>query len=174
MFALSLMQLLIASSSLSKTRRKRPVPEEWATMDSISSYEAQLKSEPLFPGGKVLAVHEAGDSVLVAGSDGAGGVISLSDGRLLHPLNLSKGAATSGIWAHNRAVVATSTGSVKVFEKDQEVHSFSVHSVRVSAIALHPSGSILASVSEDQSYTLYDLESSNVLARVHTSSGMCY
>jgi pre-mRNA-processing factor 19 len=41
--------------SLSKTRRKRPVPEDWATPESISNYTTTSTSEPLFPGGSVLA-----------------------------------------------------------------------------------------------------------------------
>jgi pre-mRNA-processing factor 19 len=108
---------------------------------------------------------------LVAGVDGAGGVVSLSGNALVHPLSIGKGSATSGLWVRDRTVVASSTGSVKVFEKDQEVSSFTVHAGRVNAVALHPSNSILASVGDDQSYALYDLESDQLLAQVHSNSG---
>jgi pre-mRNA-processing factor 19 len=120
----------------------------------------------------VLAVHAEGDTALVAGNDGACGVISLPDNRVLHALDLGKSAATSGIWAHNRTVVATTKGSVKVFENGQETHSFSNHAGSANAVALHPSGSIVASVGDDQSYALYDLESGGVIARVYSNSGM--
>ncbi|KIW64512.1 hypothetical protein PV04_09440 [Phialophora macrospora] len=159
-------------ASLSKTRRKRPVPEEWATVDMVSTYSPKSTSEPFFPGGTVLAVHESGDMALVAGSNGAGGIVSLSENKLIHSLNLGKGSATSGLWAQDRAVVATSTGLVKVFDKDQEVSSFSPHTGSATAVALHPSGTILASVSEDQSYALYDLESAKLLTHVHSNSAL--
>jgi pre-mRNA-processing factor 19 len=159
-------------ANLSKTRRKRPVPEEWATADTVSTYSPKSTSEAFFPGGTVLAVHESGDTALVAGHNGAAGIVSLSENRLIHSLNLGKGYATSGLWAHDVAVVATSTGSVKVFEKDQEVSSFSHHTGSATAVALHPSGTILASVGEDQSYALYDLESAKLLTHVHSNSGM--
>jgi len=120
----------------------------------------------------VIEVHESGATALVAGNDGAAGVVSLSENILLHPLNIGKGSATDGLWIHDRAVVASSTGSVKVFEKDQELSSFSVHAGRANAVALHPSGTILASVGEDRTYALYDLESSTVLAQVHSNSAL--
>lgn len=148
------------------------MPEEWATADSVSNYAPTSISQPFFPGGTVLSVHQNGEIALVAGSQGAGGVVSLSDNSLLHPLSLGKGAATGGLWAHDRAVVATSTGAVKVFEKDQEVASFTIHAGKANAVALHPSGSILASVGDDKSYALYDLESGKVITQVQSNSGM--
>ena len=159
-------------ATLSKTRRKRPVPEEWATAELLSTYAPKLTSQPFFPGGTVLAVHEAGNTALVAGNNGAGGVVSLSDDVLLHPLKVGKGSVTSGLWAQDRAVIAMSTGVIKVFEKDQEVLSFAAHAGSTNAIALHPSGTILGSVGEDRSYALYDLESGKLLTHVHSSSGM--
>ncbi|KAJ9613556.1 hypothetical protein H2200_003498 [Cladophialophora chaetospira] len=159
-------------ATLSKTRRKRPVPEEWATSESIATYTPKLTSEPYFPGGTVLAVHEGGDSVLVTGTNGVAGVVSLSENRLLHSLKVGKGYVTSGIWARDRAIIATSTGSIKVFEEDQEVGSFAAHAGSANAVALHPSGTILGSVGEDRSYALYDLESGNVLNRVFSDSAL--
>ncbi|KIY04004.1 uncharacterized protein Z520_00696 [Fonsecaea multimorphosa CBS 102226] len=156
--------------SLSKTRRKRPVPEEWATSDSISAYTSRSTSKPLFPGGRVLAVHEKGDLVLVAGTKA--GVYSLSENTVSYTLDFNQGEATNGLWAHDRAVVATSAGAVKVFEGDREVSSFSIHAGPANGVALHPSGTILASVGEDKTYILYDLESSRVLTQVPSNSGL--
>lgn len=157
--------------ALMKTRRKRPVPEDWATSDSISSYTPAVASEPLHPGGSVLAVHEAGDVVLVGGSDGVAGIYSLSENKLLSSLKAGPGTVTGGVWAGSRAIVSTSVGAVKVFESGQEVASFSVHAGSANAVALHPSGSILASVGEDKTYILYDLESNKVLTQVESDSG---
>ncbi|KIX08732.1 uncharacterized protein Z518_03389 [Rhinocladiella mackenziei CBS 650.93] len=158
--------------SLSKTRRKRPVPEEWATADEISSYTSSSASEPLYPGGTVLSLHDTGDLALVAGADGAAGVFSMSQNRPLRSLKAGKASVTGGLWAQDHTVIATSDGSIKVFDADQDIASFSVHAGSVSAVALHPSGSILASVGQDKSYVLYDLESNQVLTQVQSNSAL--
>ncbi|KAK7906174.1 hypothetical protein LTR67_000900 [Exophiala xenobiotica] len=157
---------------LSKTRRKRPVPEEWATAESISAYVPLSSSEALYPGGTVLALHESGDLALVGGRDATAGVFSLSQNRLLQPLKGGQGSITSGVWAQDKAVIATSTGVVKVFEAEKEVSSFSAHGGRVNAVALHASSTILASVGDDKTYALYDLESNQLLTQVQTDSAL--
>lgn len=126
----------------------------------------------MYPGGTLLAVHDSGDLALVAGNDSVAGVFSLSQNRLLRPLDGEKGSITSGLWAYDRAVIATSSGVVKVFEADREdSSSFAVHAGSVNAVTLHASGSILASVGDDKTYVLYDLESMKTLTQVETDSG---
>lgn len=119
----------------------------------------------------MLAVEKSGDLALVGGSDGVAGIYSLTDHKLLQSLNGGGGAITSGLWAGQRAVIATSIGRVKVFEAQKEVGSFSIHAGSVTAVALHPSGDILVSVGEDQSYILYDLQTLKVLSQVQSDSG---
>ena len=156
-------------TELSKTRRKRPVPEEWATSEQISQYTTVSTSQPLYPGGRTLAVRE--DLALIGGSDGVAGVYSISGQKVLSALKGGGGAITDGLWAGSRAVVSTASGKVKVFEAQQEVASFSVHAGEASGLALHPSGDILASVGVDKSYVLYDLEANTVLTQVYSDSG---
>ncbi|KIV93288.1 hypothetical protein PV10_04514 [Exophiala mesophila] len=158
--------------SLMKTRRKRPVPEDWATPEAISSYAPKSSSEPLYPGGKIFAVHESGDAALVSGSDGSASIYSLSQNKPLLSLSTGSGTATAGTWAGKKAVLATSSGAVVVFEDNQQVASFAVHAGSVNAVATHPSGSILASVGEDKTYILYDLESNKVLTQIQSDSGL--
>ncbi|KAK5047151.1 hypothetical protein LTR84_007094 [Exophiala bonariae] len=158
--------------ALMKTRRKRPVPEDWATSEAISSYVPAATSEPLFPGGSVLAIHEVGELVLVGGGEGGAGVYSLPNNILQSSLNVGPGAVTGGVWARSQAIVSTSAGTVKVFEEGQEAGSFSVHAGSATAVALHPSGTILASVGEDKTYILYDLEAGKVLTQVSTDSAL--
>lgn len=160
--------------SLMKTRRKRPVPEDWATPEAISSYAPKSSSEPLYPGGKIFAVHESGDAALVGGSDGSASIYSLSENKPLLSLSTGSGTATAGTWAGRKVVLATSSGAVVVFEDHQQVASFAVHAGSVNAVATHPSGSILASVGEDKTYILYDLESNKVLTQIQSDSGMVF
>jgi pre-mRNA-processing factor 19 len=118
-----------------------------------------------------LTVHESGNAALVAGSQGGVGLVSLNENNAIaYSLNIGKGHATSAVWAQDRAVIGTSAGSVKVFEKDQEIKSFSAHAGKANAVALHPSGTIAASVGDDKSYALYDLTSGQLLSHVHTNS----
>lgn len=156
-------------AELSKTRRKRPVPEEWATSEQISQYTATSTSEPFYPGGRTLALHD--DLALVGGSDGIAGVYSISNQKVVQALKGGGGAITGGLWAGSRAVISTASGKVKVFEAQQEVALFSVHAGEASGLALHPSGDILASVGVDKSYVLYDLEANEVLTQVYSNSG---
>ncbi len=147
------------------------MPEDWATSDEISSFTTSQTSEPLYPGGKALAVDKSGDLAIIGGVDGIAGVYSIPDQRVLQALKGGGGSITSAVWAGSRAVVSTSTGKVKIFEGQSELATFSAHGGEITGIALHPSGAILASVGVDKSYVLYDVESMVTITQVHTESG---
>ena len=72
----------------------------------------------------------------------------------------ANGPVTDAVWAGDKAVVATSTGDVTVFENGSKSASFSVHAGAATALAVHATGDIVASVGADKSYVLYDLSSS--------------
>ena len=154
--------------SLSKTRRKRPVPEDWATGDDISSFAPKVTSKPFFRGGTSVAVHESGDLALVGSIEGAAGVYSLSQNQMVQTLSSAGGAVTATLWAGDRPVVASTTGRITVFspQSDTDLVSFDTHAGGATAIALHPSGDILASVGNDRTYALYDLENLKPLTQV--------
>lgn len=156
---------------LSSTRRKRAVPQGWATPETLQSFDIKQSSDPLYPGSQSLAVNATGDLVLLGGSDGVAGVYSLSQGQLVQSLKCGSGTVVDGVWFGNKPVVALSTGTVKVFDNDSEVASFDHHAGSVSALALHPCGDVLASVGVDKSYILYDLESLKMMTQVFSDSG---
>ena len=81
------------------------------------------------------------------------------------------GPVTGATWAGNKAVVSSSTGSVKVFENGSEVASFAAHAGEVTAVAVHATGDIVASVGVDKSYVLYDLSTNSVITQIFTDSG---
>ena len=157
---------------LSKTRRKRPVPDDWATSDDISSFTPQQSSESLYPGCEFLSVDKSGDLALVGGVDGTAGVYSISQQRVVQALKGGGGPITNAKWAGSRAVVATQSGLIKIFEGTDEITNFTSHAGSTTGIDLHPSGDILASVGDDKSYVLYDLESLSTITQVYTDSGM--
>lgn len=136
--------------------------------------QSTQNSEPLYPGGRSIAVNETGDLALVGGSDGVVGVYSVSQGQVVQTLKCGGGSVTDAVWCGNKPVVALSTGAIKVFDNGAEAASFDRHAGAVSAIALHPCGDILASVGVDKSYVLYDLQSLQPITQVSTDSGMSY
>lgn len=149
---------------LSSTRRKRPVPEGWVTPDSIASFDATHATDPLYPGGKALALDESGDLALLGGV-----VYSISQKQAVQALKAG-GQVTDGVWYQNKPVVATSAGAVKVFEAGAEVARFESHAGPVTSLSLHPCGDILASTGVDKSYVLYGLADGKVLTQIYTDA----
>ena len=164
---------LTGSCRLFKTRRKRAIPSDWATSEVVQSFASLNKSEALYPDARSLMLDTNGDRALFGGVDGRGGIYSISQNKVVQELEVGSGAVTDATWAGDRAIFATSAGTVKVFDKGIEVANLSSHSGRVTALALHPSGDILASVGVDKSYVYYDLSSFKQVLHVFTDSGKC-
>ena len=100
------------------------------------------------------------------------GVYQISTNEVIKELEVGPGAVTDAVWAGKQAVISSSTGTVKVFDGRSETSSFSVHAGQVTALAIHPSGEILASVGIDKSVVIYDLENSTHASQIYTDSGM--
>lgn len=116
-----------------------------------------------------MAVDEAGKLVIVGGSDGVAGIYSIDDNKLQESFKAG-GAITDAAWYGAQPVVATSKGTVKVFG-DNEI-TFTSHAGSANALALHPTGDILASVGVDKSFVFYDLPGGKAVTQVYTDSGM--
>ncbi|MCJ1407491.1 hypothetical protein MMC19_001562 [Ptychographa xylographoides] len=157
---------------LSKTRRKRVVPEDWADADTVQSLKPQKLSDSLYPGSRSLSLNENGELALFGGADGVAGVYSIAQQEVIQTLRGGGGNITDGLWAGSRAILATSRGTVKVFDGASELSSFYIHAGEATSIALHPSGDILASVGVDKSYVFYDLESLTVAIQIYTDSSL--
>lgn len=155
---------------LSKTRRKRAVPEDWVTPDVIANFTPTHKSKALCTGARTITMDASGDLALLGGSDGTAAIFSISQNKLIQEL-LVGSPVTDTLWAGSKAIVGTSSGVVKAFENGLEVSSFSAHAGAVTALALHPSGDILASVGVDKTYVFYDLASSAQALQISTNSG---
>ena len=155
---------------LSATRRKRPVPNDWVTPETLQTFKPLEKLAPLSIGARSMCLNEDGDLAITGGEDGTAGIYSLSQKKLITELEVGGGRITDAIWAKTFAIISTSSGSVKIFENGVEVNKFDAHSGEVTALALHPSQEILASVGVDKSYLLYDLSSFTHSSRVYTDS----
>lgn len=160
---------LTCNNRLSKSRRKRPVPKGWAISEDIEKFAISSGSDPLYPGATSLAVDEAGQLVILGGADGAAGVYSISKKKVQHKFKAGS-AVTGAAWYGSSPVVSTSSGSVKVFGDDEK--TFDSHAGAANALAMHPSGDLLASVGVDKSFVFYDLAKGRAVTQVYTDSGM--
>lgn len=162
---------LLTFYRLSKSRRKRPVPKGWTTSETIEKFgDGAVPSKPLYPGATSLAVNEAGELVLIGGSNGTAGVYSVSKAKVLQTFEAS-GVITDAIWYDSQPVISTSFGAVNVFGGSDEIN-FTSHAGCANALALHPCGDILASVGVDKSFVFYDLVSAKAVTQIYTDSGM--
>nr|POE74316.1 pre-mrna-processing factor 19 [Quercus suber] len=157
---------------LQATRRKRPVPEDWATSDVISTFDVKSSTDTQFTGASFLAADKTGELFLCGDSDGTLGIFDLKQATFTTRSNLGAGALLAGTWANDKAVVATSSGAVVVSQEGSVQSKFQQHAGAATAIAAHPCGDLVASVGEDKSYILYDLQDGKVLTQVFSDSGL--
>lgn len=158
-------------ANLSATRRKRPVPAEWATGDAIATYDITSTVDTQFTGTKSLAVDATGDFFLCGDSDGTVGIYDLKQGAFTTRSNLGAGGVNYGAWASDKAVVATTSGAVVVTQEGTVKAKFEQHAGAATAVATHPSGDLLASVGVDKSFVLYDLQNAKVLTQIFSDAG---
>ncbi|KAF2468984.1 WD40 repeat-like protein [Lindgomyces ingoldianus] len=160
-----------AQQQLFGGRRKRHIPDGWATADNIASLHVTSSTDALFLDSPTIVLDESGDLALFGGANGVASVYSLSQQKVLHALQCGS-AVTATLWWQSRAIVATSAGTIKVFDGSNEVAELGSHAGQVTSIALHPSGAILASTGIDKYLMFYDLSSFKVVSRVYTEAAI--
>lgn len=153
---------------LSKSRKKRPVPEGWATPDDITTFAVEASNS--LPISQPTTLASEGGYGAVGGLEGEVAIYSIEADKLERSFTVGE-PVTDSIWEGSRIFFSTAKGSVKVFESGNEVASFSDHAGPATALAMHPSKAILASVGADKSFVFYDLESLQRATRVYTNAG---
>jgi pre-mRNA-processing factor 19 len=159
----------LTSRRLFATRRKRPIPDDWASGDDISSFDVKASSEPLYPGSTGVSMDESGDLALFGGTDGVAGVYSISQQKVVDVLRCGT-PVTATTWWGSKAIIATSSGTVKVFEAGEEIAQMGSHAGAITSVSLHPSGSLLASAGADKRFIYYDLSTFKSVAQVYTEA----
>ena len=162
--------LLLILFRLSKTRRKRAVPEDWANSEDLERFKPRALPDSTHPGAVSLALDSSGDMVLLGGINGVAGIYSISRKEIVQTVRGGIGKVTTSTWAGTRAILAMSSGLVKIFEAGSETASFTTHAGEARGLAVHPSGDILASVGVDKYFVIYDLEASAVVMKVYTNT----
>ena len=146
------------------------MPDGWANGDVISTFDKVAAANASFDSTKNLRVDSSGDLVLAGGAQGTAGIYSLSQQSQIKTLDFGKGKVVDAIWWDKQVIAGLSTGAIKVFG-DGEITDLGSHSGTVTALSLHPSGDILASVGQDKAYLLYDLRSMKMINRIDVASG---
>ncbi|OTB07905.1 hypothetical protein M426DRAFT_317412 [Hypoxylon sp. CI-4A] len=156
-------------AKLSKSRKKRPVPEGWATAEDIASFAVDTTSSLPVPAATTVSVEEG--YAAVGGLEGDVAIYSVDSDKVERSLQVDE-PVTGSIWEGSRVFFSTSKGSVKVYENGSEIASFSDHAGPVTGLSIHPSKEILASVGGDKSFVFYDLTNLRRATRVYTNSGL--
>lgn len=160
---LSKFRMLTSSSSLSKGRKKRPVPEDWVTSDEISSFVV-LASNSL-PVPQATSIDVEGSYAALGGWTGEAAVYSLDADKLERQLPVDE-PITDTLWRGTRLYFATGQGNVKIYESGNEAATLSEHAGPVTSVSMHPGGEILGSVGADKSVVLYEVSTLKRVSRV--------
>lgn len=154
---------------LFSTRRRRPIPEGWATGDNVAAFNVTTSTEALFPGSTAIALNEAGDCALFGGADGMAGVYDLNQKKVMATFNVGS-AVTDVLWSGSRQFVATSSGAVKVFQDGNQIEELTSHAGAATSLALHPSKAFLATAGTDKYFKFHDLETYRMVSQVYTEA----
>ncbi|TGJ86662.1 hypothetical protein E0Z10_g2116 [Xylaria hypoxylon] len=154
---------------LSKSRKKRPVPDGWATPDDIATFAVEISNS--LPIAKPTTLTSEGGYGAVGGLEGEVAIYSVEADKLERSFTVSE-PVTDSIWEGSKIFFSTAKGSVKVFENGNEIASFTDHAGPATGLAMHPSKAILASIGADKSFVLYDLENLQRATRVYTNAAL--
>ncbi|KAF6833279.1 cell cycle control protein [Colletotrichum plurivorum] len=154
---------------LSKGRKKRPVPEGWATSEEVASL-ATVASTSL-PVSHTSSLALAGSYAAIGGQDGQAAIYSVEADQLERQVAVNEPVLDSA-WAGSKLIFATSKGSIKIYESGSEVASLSEHAGPATSLSVHPTGELLASVGSDKSIAFYDLNNLRRVSRAYTDASL--
>ncbi|KAF2762752.1 cell cycle control protein [Pseudovirgaria hyperparasitica] len=160
-------------AELSGTRKKRPVPPDWATAEDVQSLDSTQATEPLYPGGTTLALDSAGELAIIGGNNGVAGIYSTTKREIVETIDVGA-PVTAAAWWGSRPVVGTSTGAIDVFDGGKSIGKLGSHAGRVTSLSLHPSGNIMASTGVDKIVAFYDLSSLKIASQIYTDSEVTF
>lgn len=143
------------------------MPKDWADAETIERFANLSNSEPLYPGSSSIALNADGTLALVGGTEGAVGIYLTAEKKVGESYNAG-GPITAAVWATDVPLVATSLGEVKILG-DKET-SFKSHAGSAAALAVHPSGDIVASVGVDKSFVFYDVPNGKAVTQIYTTN----
>ncbi|PNY24662.1 Pre-mRNA-processing factor 19 [Tolypocladium capitatum] len=155
--------------SMSKGRKKRPVPKDWVSGEEISAFESETSNS--LPLSQATSLDLEGDYAALGGLKGEAAIYSIQADTLERQVPVNE-PVTDTLWAGTKVFFATSQGTIKVYEGGNAVASLSEHAGPATALSAHPGGELLASVGTDKSVVFYDLGSMKRVSRVFTDASL--
>ncbi|KAK4120277.1 hypothetical protein N657DRAFT_580202 [Parathielavia appendiculata] len=154
---------------LMKGRKKRPIPQGWASPDEVAGLQQVAYTDLTVSQASSLDIES--DYAAIGGLDGKVSIYSTQANNVERTIDIGE-PVTATAWIGSKVIVATSKGSVKVFDSGNETASFQVHAGAVTGLSLHPGGRILASVGVDKSFVFYDLDTLEKVSRAYTDAAL--
>ncbi|KAG4306053.1 hypothetical protein PORY_000041 [Pneumocystis oryctolagi] len=150
---------------LSSNRRKRKIPVDWTTTEQIQQFKPSKVIHPFQSEIKVIAVNKQGTMVLVA-SNNILKIYCDMDESPTYSLECDENEITCGLWINDLPVVANANGTIYIYTSlGGNTKKISTHQSKVTAIALHPSEDLLASVTADGEWAFHDLQNDQTVAK---------
>ncbi|KAI9671405.1 MAG: hypothetical protein M1831_004314 [Alyxoria varia] len=159
---------------LSSTRRKRPTPEGWATVNDIRNFVGLDPAKASSNDDCALAVDKQGNWAILGAVDGSGVIYDFAHHQMVRSFSAGEGAIKDIVTLESKGdmkfAVAVATGFVKIFNGDTELDSYFAHAGSANSISLHASEEMLATVGADKSFAIYSIPEQVVASRVYTDA----
>ena len=169
------MELTRSQSRLSSTRRKRPTPEGWASVNDVRNFVGLHPMKASSSDAGALAVDKQGNWAILGAFDGSGVIYHFAHSKTVRSFSAGDGAikdiVTLGNDGDMNFAVAVATGYVKIFSGDTELDSYFAHEGSANSISLHAGEEMLATVGADKSFAIYSIPDQVVASRVYTDAG---
>lgn len=175
-----LQELTDVNAQLSKTRKKRPIPDTLATPEDLQQLQ-QLVSAPLHKTtqGGILSIDVNPENASVIATAGSDGTVQLFDYAAQRNYASMEGhgkRVTSVQFVSGSVVLSASADKTTRIWKEQQPGSFSCaavlkeHSAEVVGVTLHPSRKYFVTGSADATWAFYDLDTATCLKQVSDES----
>lgn len=119
------------------------------------------------PAANVLDIEEA--NAVVGGLKGDAAIYSTEEDKVAVQISVEE-PVTGAVWSKDRVILSTGQGSIKLFENGAPVAQASEHAGAVTALSLHPSGELVASVGTDKSIVFYQTSTLERVSRAYTDA----
>lgn len=140
------------------------------TGEEVAEFATESSTSLPFSQVTALTVQEEGSYAAISSAQGETAIFSVDEGKVERQLAVNE-PVTDEIWTGTKLIVSTAKGSVKVYDSGKEIASLTEHAGAATALALHPSGDLVASVGADKLVVFYHLESFTPVGRCYTDSG---
>src|SRR6266542_4997187 len=156
-----------SNNRLSKSRKKRKLPSELTSVDTIKSFEQVSSIGSLHsttkPGITCMDIDQAEQLILTGGNDKKALILNEEDGKVISQLKGHTKKITDALWlgspneeGYDTAFTSSADKTIRIWQKsgkDYKVSTvLSTHTAEVTGISVHATKDYLVSVSDDSTW----------------------